>query len=84
MKVEVALAQADGCRLEAVELAVGATVADALAASSFGGEGFAAVAVFGELVRRDRTLRDGERVDLLPALVVEPAAARRQRAALKR
>ena len=83
MKIEVALAQAEGSRLETVELAAGAIVADALAASSFGSEGFAALAVFGEIVRPDRTLRDGDRVDLLPALLADPVAARRQRAALK-
>lgn len=81
MKIEVALAQAGGCRLETVELAAGATVADALAASGLGEEDFAAVAVFGDIVQRHRPLRDGDRVDLLPALVADPIAARRQRAA---
>lgn len=84
MKIEVALAQAEGCRLETVELALGATVADALAASSFGTESFAAVAMFGDVVPPDRRLRDGDRVDLLPALIADPMAARRERAALKR
>lgn len=81
MKVEVALARAQGCRLETVELAAGATVADALAASGLEEADFAAVAVFGDIVPRHRTLRDGDRVDLLPALVADPIAARRQRAA---
>lgn len=84
MKVEVALVGEDGCRLETVDVPANATVADALAASSFRGEGFVALAVFGEIVKRDRPLREGERLDLLPALPMDPMAARRERVRVNR
>lgn len=80
MKVEVALVRVDGCCLETVDVAADATVADALAASRFQSEDFAVLAVFGELVKEDRPLREGERLDLLPALPMDPMAARRKRA----
>lgn len=80
MKIEVALAREDGCCLATVDVAANATVAEALAASPFGGEDFAALAVFGEIVEPARPMRAGERLDLLPALPVDPMAARRERA----
>lgn len=80
MKVEVALVRVDGCCLQTVDVDVNATVADALAASRFRSEDFAVLAVFGELVDVDRPLREGERLDLLPALPMDPMAARRKRA----
>ena len=80
MKVEVALVRIDGCCLDTVDIAANATVADALAASRFRGEDFAALAVFGELVEAARPLREGERLDLLPALLMDPMTARRKRA----
>ena len=83
MKVEIALVGAEGCRLETVVVAANATVADVLAASPFHSERFAALAVFGEIVERDRPLREGERLDLLPALPMDPMAARRERARVR-
>ena len=80
MKVEVALVRADGCELTVVELDPPATVGDAVAASGWGEQEFAAIAVFGEIVAPGRALQAGERVDLLPPLPVDPMAARRERA----
>ena len=80
MKVEVALVRTDGCELTTVELDPPATVADAVAASGWGEQEFAAIAVFGEVVAPSRALQAGERVDLLPPLPVAPMAARRERA----
>ncbi len=80
MRVEVTLATAEGARREHLELGAGATVADALAACSFGGAGHAAVAIYGELATLDRLLEDGERLDLLRELLVDPKEARRRRA----
>ena len=80
MKVEVALVRTDGCELITVELDPPATVADAVAASGWANEEFAAIAVFGEVVAPSRALQAGERVDLLPPLPVDPMAARRERA----
>lgn len=67
-----------------VELPVGATVADALAAAAFDGEPHAAVAVFGETVDADRPLADGDRVELLRSLLLDPKEARRRRAAARK
>ena len=80
MNVEVALVRTDGCELTTVELDPPATVGDAVAASGWANEEFAAIAVFGEVVAPGRVLQAGERVDLLPPLPVDPMAARRERA----
>lgn len=81
MRIEVTLATAEGVRREDVELGAGATVADALAACSFGDEDHAAVAIYGELAALDRAVEGGERVDLLHELLIDPKEARRRRAA---
>jgi putative ubiquitin-RnfH superfamily antitoxin RatB of RatAB toxin-antitoxin module len=63
-----------------VELAEGATLQDALAASGFPLEGVAGFAVFGERATPDYRLRDGDRVELLRPLQADPKEARRRRA----
>ena len=80
MQVEVALASDDGATCVELELTAGATVGDAIAASPFAGAQPAAIAIYGELVAAGRQLRDGERVELLQNLVVDPKTARRRRA----
>jgi len=65
-------------------LPAGATVADALAAAAFDGDPPAAVAVFGETVEVDRLLADGDRVELLRPLLLDPKEARRRRAAARK
>ena len=80
MRVEVALVDPRGAHCQTLELEANATVADAVAASRFRGERPAAVAVYGKVVRMDRSLRDGDRIDLLSHLVVDPKEARRRRA----
>jgi putative ubiquitin-RnfH superfamily antitoxin RatB of RatAB toxin-antitoxin module len=69
-------------RHEAVRLRLpaGATVADAVRACGLPLEGIAGQAVFGELAAATRTLRDGDRVELLEALRIDPKDARRRRA----
>jgi uncharacterized protein len=82
-----------------LDLPEGATVADALEAarSALRAQGDAArsvaeaaewqtgvVGVFGEVCGRDRRLQDGDRVELYRALIVDPKAARRARAAAVR
>ena len=69
-------------RHEAVhlQLASGATVADAVHASGLPQDGVAGCAVFGELAAPTRLLRDGDRVELLEALRIDPKEARRRRA----
>jgi len=63
-----------------VTLPGGATVADALAASGWSLDGITGVAIFGERVERDARLHDGDRVELLRPLLVDPKDARRRRA----
>lgn len=58
----------------------GATVNDALSASGWSLEDVAGVAIFGERVERDARLHDGDRVELLRPLLIDPKDARRRRA----
>ncbi len=58
----------------------GATVDDALVASGWSLVDITAVAIFGERVERDARLRDGDRVELLRPLLIDPKDARRRRA----
>ncbi len=64
-----------------VELPVGATVADAVAASGFDLTGIDGHAIFGERVDTQAEVRDGDRLELLRPLQLDPKEARRRRAA---
>lgn len=70
-------------RFEAVELELpaGATVADAVAASGYGDGGTGGFAIHGERAAGSTALRDGDRVEVLRPLQVDPKEARRRRAA---
>jgi putative ubiquitin-RnfH superfamily antitoxin RatB of RatAB toxin-antitoxin module len=83
LRVEVVLALAGRQDRVRLELAEGATVSDALAASGLAGQG-AAVGIGGKVVPASRRLRDGERVELLRPLAQDPREARRQRARRRR
>ncbi|WP_374298062.1 RnfH family protein [Sphingomonas sp.] len=61
-------------------LPAGATVAQAVAEAAFEGEAPAGLAVFGEAVAPERVLADGDRVELLRPLRLDPKEARRRRA----
>lgn len=64
-----------------VELPDGATVADALRAAGWAlGGDFVGLAVFGAAAGPATVLRDGDRVELLRPLVLDPKQARRLRA----
>ena len=63
-----------------VDLPEGAVVADAVEAAGLTPEDHAAVAVYGEIAAGDRLLRDGDRVELLRPLTIDPKEARRRRA----
>lgn len=80
MKVEVVRAWPRGFESRQLELAEGATVADAVRGSDMSLEGVAGIAVHGERVGDDRPLCDGERVELLGGLIADPKEARRKRA----
>ena len=81
MKIELVLATASGAASEQLDLPPGATVAEALAASRFRAERPAALGIYGEVAAPDRVLEDGDRIDLLRPLLVDPKQARRERAA---
>ncbi len=63
-----------------LELPDEATVADAIAASGFSMGGVTGMAIFGERVEGDCRLRDGDRLELLRPLEIDPKDARRRRA----
>ena len=83
LHVEVVFALADRQELARLELAEGATVADALDASGLSGRGLA-LGVGGKVVPASQRLRDGDRVELLRPLAHDPKEARRQRARRRR
>lgn len=81
IRVEVVLAWPDRADARPLQLADGATVADAIAAAAIGGsENCPAVAVHGLLAKASQVLNDGDRVELLRPLVADPKDNRRKRA----
>lgn len=80
MKVELVYATADGANSEELEVPEGTTVQTAVAASRFASTPAAATAIFGKVVTEDRVLEDGDRIELLRELRVDPKDARRRRA----
>ncbi len=91
MQVTVAYALPDEQFDEPLDLAEGATVADALAAVAqrppFAALDLAAVpvGVFNRVVKdRSQRLREGDRVEIYRELVLDPISARQQRAAVQR
>ena len=79
LRVEVVCAWPD--RHEAISLGLeeGATAADAVRASGILA-GYSALAIHGEPAGESTLLRDGDRVELLRPLVIDPKDARRRRA----
>ena len=86
MRVEVVFALPERQVLLTVNLADGATVADALEASriarQFPGEGLDTLqtGLWGQPVDRDRPVKDGDRVELFRPLEMDPREARRLKA----
>ncbi|MBI1396022.1 MAG: RnfH family protein [Betaproteobacteria bacterium] len=87
MRVEVVHAERHRQVVRPLTLGAGATVADALAASGLGGAvvgldgGPPETGVWGRRVPPDHPLEDGDRIELLRPLLVDPKDARRRRAA---
>lgn len=86
MRIAVAYAAPGAATLVTVDLPAGATAAEAVERSGLVGElGLDAktlrYAIFGQAVRADTPLADGDRVELTRPLLADPKAARRQRAA---
>lgn len=85
IRVEVVAAWPHRCERAQVDLPEGARVDDAIAVVDFtSASEIAGVAVFGQRVTRQHVLADGDRVELLRELQVDPKAARRARAAVQR
>ncbi len=82
MKIEVVLAWPRRYRSMTLELPEGASVADALQAAALEEAGQATgIAVFGVNATPQTVLNDGDRVELLRPLLIDPKEARRRRAA---
>ncbi|MGJ7902069.1 RnfH family protein [Lysobacter sp. 1R34A] len=87
MKIELIRAWPRRFQALSLELADGATVAEALAAAGWGAHAEVAdaeisgYAVFGVKALADTPLRDGDRLELLRPLQLDPKEARRRRAA---
>ncbi len=86
LRVAVAVSlQAGQAKEWLLELPLGATLADAVAASAAAGHLPSAViseagcGIWGKRSGPDRLLRDGDRVELYRPLTVDPKAARRER-----
>ena len=84
ISIEVVLATTGKQRLVNVELPAGTTAGEAIRSADMGA-GFpeldiasCPIAVWGEVVKKDRVLRDGDRVEILRALEIDPRDARRK------
>lgn len=85
ISVELVRAWPRRCEVATVELADGATVDDALKASGWSlCREFVGLAVFGIVATQATGLRNGDRVELLRALKMDPKQARRLRAERRR
>lgn len=85
IRVEVAYAEPSRQFLRALDLPLGATIADAIAASGLDIEFGIDLSrldcgIWSKAASRDTALRDGDRVELYRALVADPKEARRRRA----
>jgi putative ubiquitin-RnfH superfamily antitoxin RatB of RatAB toxin-antitoxin module len=80
MRVEVVLAEPDRCASIQLELPSSATVGDAVSASGLPLDGIAGFAVFGVRAEQGTPLHEGDRVELLRPLLLDPKEARRRRA----
>jgi uncharacterized protein len=83
MRVEVVRAWPRRHEAVAVEIPPGATVVEAVAASGLETPEVSGYAIFGERAEAATPLRDGDRVELLRPLEVDPKQARRLRAAAR-
>ena len=81
MKVEVLMAWPRRFVSVVVELPSGATLSDALAAAGWSeAEGISGYAIFGVNAAGNALLQEGDRVELLRPLQMDPKEARRRRA----
>ena len=84
IEVELVFAGAERQRLISIQVGEGATVAEVISRSGidqdFPDERIdkLAVGIWGKLVGRDHTVRDGDRIELYRSLQIDPREARRQ------
>lgn len=88
IRVEVAYAEPERQLLRSLELTRGSTVADAIAASNVASElaidvQTVSVSIWSKEVDRLTPVHDGDRVQLLRPLKIDPKDARRKRAKAK-
>lgn len=90
LAVEVVYATSAAQEIVHLDLAVGSTLGQALAASGLAAQhpgidlGSKPVGIFGQLAGVDSVLADGDRVEIYRPLQLDPKEARRQRAAAQR
>jgi len=80
VRVQVVRAWRGGFEAEDLELPEGACVSDALQATRIAQQGVAGHAIHGERATPQTPLREGDRLELLGPLLVDPKEARRERA----
>ncbi|HLT45140.1 MAG TPA: RnfH family protein [Luteimonas sp.] len=80
IRVEVVRAWPRRHEARRLELPAGATVATALENCGLALDGISGYAIFGERVGTGAPLRDGDRLELLAPLRIDPKEARRRRA----
>ncbi len=78
IRIEIAVLSEARVQLRTLDVLPGSTVAQALALAGVDAQG-RGLAIFGHGVQPARVLRDGERIEVLPALTADPKAARMQR-----
>jgi hypothetical protein len=90
MRIEVAYAGASGQVVVELDVPAGTTAAQAVRASGLAQRfpeidlARQALGVFGERVKPDRVLEEGERVEIYRPLIADPKEARRRKAARAR
>lgn len=80
MRIQLVRAWPRRHEIRGLELADGATVGDALRAVDWADTPGCGIAVFGVVAGPGTVLRDGDRVELLRPLLMDPKEARRRRA----
>ena len=84
MRIEVVYALPDGHHIVELDLAAGATAADAVKASGIPARhpevDLSRLGIFGRRVAGDARLSDGDRVEIYRPLALDPKEARRRRA----
>ena len=80
MRVEIVYATADAVSAEVLDLPDGTPLGEAVKASRFASTPAAAYAVFGKVATAQHVLLEGDRIELLRELVIDPKDARRRRA----